>query len=147
MHMKDTPSPVWACCWAAHPWLPGSSCPPALWAWTWWWDDPSSTFSHNPPLGKATERIGWNDTHRHTERNYTWSCGCYLHIFLINQLAVDEKQRRDAEMCYVNEKGWQGWMRDGMRGERTEAIWWDLDCYKQTRTHDRICKKNQTGWF
>lgn len=81
MHMKDTPSPVWACCWAAHPWLPGSSCPPALWAWTWWWDDPSSTFSHNPPLGKATERIGWNDTHRHKEeRNNTLSCGCCLHV-------------------------------------------------------------------
>lgn len=54
---KDTPSPVWVCCRAGRLWPPGSSCPPALWAWTWWWDDPSSTFSHNLPLGKATERI------------------------------------------------------------------------------------------
>lgn len=54
---QDTPNPVWVCCRVGRLWPPGSSCPPALWAWTWWWGDPSSTFSHNLPLGKATERI------------------------------------------------------------------------------------------
>lgn len=57
LQWKDTPNPVWVCCWAGRLWPPGSSCPPDLWAWTWWWDDPSSTFSQNPPLGKATEKI------------------------------------------------------------------------------------------
>lgn len=49
---KDTPSPAWACCRAARLWPPGSSCPPALWACTWWRGDPSRTFSHNLPLEK-----------------------------------------------------------------------------------------------
>lgn len=70
LHWKDTPSPVWVCCWAGRPWLPGSSCPPALWAWTWWWDDPSSTFSHNLPLGKATERVS-EMTHTDTSGEMT----------------------------------------------------------------------------
>lgn len=57
LQWKDTPNPVWVCCWAGRLWPPGSSCRPDLWAWTWWWADPSSTFSQNLPLGKATERI------------------------------------------------------------------------------------------
>lgn len=120
---KDTPSPVWVCCRAARLWPPGSRRPPALWACTWWWDDLSSTFSHNLPLERATKKISEiiymvENTDVNTGI-MSVSIGFFLYTVYVFKKRRHEK---DDTLWWCVWKGWQcWWLHDGI-GEEWRVV-------------------------